>query len=223
MLETIFTSAAPTGSQVAIGLACSLAIGFMIAFCYMFKARYTKSFARTLALIPCAVSSIILLVNGNIGSGIAVAGAFSLVRFRSEAGSAQEIGAIFIAMGAGLACGMGYIAFAFVFAGVMCVVWLLCTVSGFGKMKSNGSRTLRIAVPEDLEYTTAFSDLMEKYASSSSLVKVKTSNLGSIFSLTYNLSLKDPSKEKEFIDALRCRNGNLEICIGCEEPQSQEL
>lgn len=158
-----------------------------------------------------------------LGQGVAVAGAFSLVRFRSVPGSAKEIGTIFLAMGAGLICGMGYLLYAIIFAGILGLVMLLLNLINLGKNKNCKDKTLRITIPEDLNYEDAFTDIFQQYTGSFDLISVKTTNMGSLFKLNYHISLKDLSKEKEFIDALRCRNGNLEIAIARQEVNVNEL
>lgn len=199
-------------------LGCAIAIGLIISLVYMFRARYTKSFVVTLALIPAVVCVVIMMVNGNIGAGVAVAGAFSLVRFRSVPGTAKEIAMIFLAMGAGLICGMGYLGFAVLFSLVMSVLCILYNALDFGE-KKNGElyKTLHIVIPEDLDYTEVFKDILDDYTSACELIQVKTTNMGSLFKLTYNITLKSSAKEKEMIDALRCRNGNLEITISRQD------
>ena len=159
-----------------------------------------------------------------VGAGVAVAGAFSLVRFRSVPGTAKEIGTIILAMGAGLICGMGYLGYAVLFSLILGACMLVYNMIGFGSTKKAClEKTLRITIPEDLNYTEVFTDLMEKYTSQYELVQVKTTNLGSLFKLVYNLRLKDASQEKELIDALRCRNGNLEIQMSRQENNMFEL
>ena len=205
-------------SDFLICIGCSLVIGLILAFAYMVRTRYTKSFVATLAMLPAVVCVVIMMVNGNVGTGVAVAGAFSLVRFRSVPGTAKEIGALFLAMGAGLIAGMGYLGFAFLFAFILGGILVLYNCLSFGTQRRNSKyKTLRITVPEDLDYTGVFDDLFSQYTSSSELVTVKTTNMGSLFKLTYNISLRDPKIEKELIDALRCRNGNLEISISNQE------
>ena len=164
------------------------------------------------------------MVSGNLGAGVAVAGTFSLVRFRSAAGTAKEIGAIFLAMAIGLACGMGYIGFAVVFAIILCSIDLIYTITGFGEAKASPmERELRILVPEDLEYADMFEDLFRKYTTSATLSQVKTTNLGSLNRLTYQVTLKESGSEKAFIDELRCRNGNLEISMALRQQAASEL
>lgn len=202
----------------------SLILGLVMAFAYMYRTRYTKSFVVTLAMLPAVVCVVIMLVNGNVGTGVAVAGAFSLVRFRSAPGSAKEICALFLAMGAGLITGMGYLGFAVLFTVIMCAVFVLYNVTVFGERKySNIYKTMRITIPEDLDYTGIFDDIFEEYTNEHILTRVKTTNMGSMFRLTYDIALKDGAKEKEMIDKLRCRNGNLEITSSLQEASHAEL
>lgn len=224
-METLFRGIFDSSAQAVIGvgqfvlcIAVALVIGAFLAFVYTYKSRYTQSFVITLAMLPAVVCVVIMMVNGNVGAGVAVAGAFSLVRFRSVPGTAKEIGTIFLAMGAGLVVGMGYLAYAVLFAVILGLVMLGLNISGFGLKNSvDVDKMLRITIPEDLDYFTLFDDLFEKYTTKAVVESVKTTNMGSLFKLTYQITLKDKSKEKEFIDALRERNGNLEISIGrCE-------
>ena len=190
----------------------------------MYRTRYTKSFVITLALLPAVVCVVIMLVNGNVGTGVAVAGAFSLVRFRSVPGTAKEICTLFLAMGAGLIAGMGYLGFAVLFTVIMCVIFVLYNCLDFGSKKNAAIfKTFNITIPEDLDYTGVFDDILKEYAVSHELVRVKTTNMGSIFRLTYDLTLRDACREKEMIDQLRCRNGNLEITISRQGTTASEL
>lgn len=205
-------------------LAFSLALGFVISITYMYRTRYTKSFVITLALLPAVVCVVIMLVNGNVGTGVAVAGAFSLVRFRSVPGTAKEICMLFLAMGTGLIAGMGYIGFSVLFALLMCAMFFLYNLLDLGSKKNSAKyKTLTITIPEDLDYTDVFEDIFKEYTAVCDLIRVKTTNMGSMFRLTYNITLKDISKEKEMIDKLRCRNGNLEISVSNQETVSVEL
>ena len=205
-------------------LGCALVLGLIMAFAYMFRARHTKSFVVTLALLPGVVCVVIMLVNGNVGTGVAVAGAFSLVRFRSVPGTAKEICAIFLAMGAGLIAGMGYLGFAALFTLVMCGAFVLYNLLDVGAGKKAAShKTLTVTIPEDLNYTDIFNDIFQEYTRSWELVRVKTTNMGSLFKLTYDIELRDATKEKEMIDAIRCRNGNLEVGIARQEMAVAEL
>lgn len=230
MLNTIFqgifdtTAATITISQFILCIAVSLLIGVFFAFLFSYKSRSSQSFVITLALLPAIVCVVIMMVNGNVGAGVAVAGAFSLVRFRSVPGTAKEIGMLFLAMGAGLVTGMGYLGYAVLFSMILGLAMFVFTRTGLGFRKQPESeKTLRITIPEDLNYTELFDDLFSEYTSSCEVVSVKTANMGSLFKLTYHICLKDTSKEKEFIDALRCRNGNLEIAISRQEVNYNEL
>lgn len=202
----------------------SLVIGLILAATHMYHSRYTKSFVLTLSLLPAVVCVVIMMVNGNVGAGVAVAGAFSLVRFRSAPGTAKEITMLFLAMGAGLIAGMGYLGYAFLFTVVMCAISLMYNRLDFGTRKNAACyKTMNITIPEDLDYSQVFEDLLPEYTSTYELVRVKTTNMGSLFRLTYDLVLRDAAKEKELIDKLRCRNGNLEITVSRQETMVTEL
>ena len=205
-------------------LGVSLALGLIMAAVYMWRNEHTKSFLVTLALLPAVVCVVIMMVNGNIGAGVAVAGAFSLVRFRSAPGSAKEIVTIFLAMGAGLMAGMGYLGFAALFTVIMCVMFVFYNFVASVNAKSEAvNKTIKITIPEDLDYTGVFDDIFAEYTKKNELIMVKTTNMGSMFRLTYNVTLKDASKEKEIIDKIRERNGNLEIMVSKQENRTAEL
>ena len=231
MLENLFKGLFDTDLVAVISvtdflfcLGCSLALGLVMAFAYMYRTRYTKSFVITLALLPAVVCVVIMLVNGNVGTGVAVAGAFSLVRFRSVPGTAKEICTLFLAMGAGLIAGMGYLGFAVLFTLVMCAVFVLYNCLDFGTKKNVATfKTFTITIPEDLDYSGVFDDIFAEYTRSHDLVRVKTTNMGSMFKLTYNVELRDAAKEKEMVDKIRCRNGNLEIAVSKQETVGTEL
>ena len=204
-------------------LGVSLVLGFIMAAAYMWKSEHTKSFLVTLALLPAVVCVVIMMVNGNIGAGVAVAGAFSLVRFRSAPGSAKEIVTIFLAMGAGLIAGMGYLGFAALFTVIMCAVFLLYNFLANKTDDEKANKILKITIPEDLDYTGVFDDIFEYYTSKNELISVKTTNMGSMFRLTYTITLKDAKAEKEMLDKIRVRNGNLEIMVSKQETKITEL
>ena len=193
----------------------SLVLGAGLALVARFRARSTQSFAVTLAILPMVVQVVIMLVNGNIGAGVAVAGAFSLVRFRSAPGTAREIGVLFLAMAIGLATGMGCVVLAALTFAIASAALLALTAAGFGKPSAQ-ERVLKITIPEDLDYEGLFDDLLEEYTTSHSLVKVKTSNMGTLYELEYRITLRSDTVPKAFLDALRCRNGNLNITCGRE-------
>lgn len=229
LLNSLFTGVFENSTSSSVSLidfllcvGTSLLLGFFLAITYMFKTNYSKSFVVTLATLPMVVCLVIMMVNGNLGAGVAVAGAFSLVRFRSVPGTAKEISAIFIAMGTGLAIGMGYLGYGILFVIIISLVNLLYTASGIGNKKDT-QRTMRITIPEDLDYTNVFNDLFEQYTSKYDLLSVKTSNMGSLFKLTYDLNLNNTEEEKLFIDDIRCRNGNLEITMAKQSNLAGEL
>ncbi len=216
------TTVSLTVTDLLICLGVALMLGIFMAKLYAFHTKCTKGFAVTLALLPAVISMVIIMVNGNIGAGVAVAGAFSLVRFRSVPGTAKEIASIFMAMCTGLTLGMGYIAFAVLFAVIVCIFWLVINKINFVKTE-DGSRSLHITIPENLNYSQVFDDIFEQYTKKAKLITVKTTNMGSLFKLSYEIELKDTAQEKEFMDTLRCRNGNLEIVITSASIMSYEL
>lgn len=229
MLDKTFTAIydITTGITVQSFLICigvALLLGAVIALTMRFRSRHSQGFLVTLAMLPAAVAVVIMLVNGNLGAGVAVAGAFSLVRFRSTPGSAREICAIFVAMAVGLACGMGYPGFAAVFTGIMCVMMLLYgLLSMSNRANLRLRKVLKITVPEDLDYANIFDDLFEKYTKEVQLISVKTTNMGSLNRLTYEIELKQAGTEKALIDELRVRNGNLEISMSIQADPENEL
>lgn len=229
LFRGIFDSQAQAAATISVGdfllcLAVSLLAGLVIAFAYTVKNRSTKSFLTTLAILPAVVCVVIMMVNGNIGTGVAVAGTFSLVRFRSIPGTAKEICSIFLAMCTGLIAGMGYLGYAALFALLMGGIGILYNCVGARRSKwEERDRTLHITIPEDLDYTGVFEDLLSEYTSSHELEQVKTVDMGSLFRLTYHIVLKNGEAEKELIDQLRCRNGNLEISVGRKEMTEYEL
>lgn len=197
-------------------LACmiaSLIAGLVIALIYMYKSQYSKSFVVTLVLLPAMVQIVIMLVNGNIGAGIAVMGAFNLVRFRSIPGSAREISSIFFAMAIGLATGMGYLFYAFVFLVVVGLANIILSKVHFGGSQEN-DRMLRITVSEDMDYDHEFEETLNQYTHKHELQRIKTTNMGSLFEIQYDVNLKDTSATKDFLDEIRCRNGNLNVSLG---------
>ena len=210
-------------SGFIICIVCALIAGLIMAFGYTVRNRYTKSFILTIALLPAIVCVVIMVVNGNIGAGIAVMGAFSLIRFRSAPGTAKEIIMIFSAMGAGLLTGMGSIPLALIFTVILTAIFILYNCITFGKGGCEKFKVLTVTVPEDLDYSGLFDDIFAEYTSSCELIKVKTTNMGSMFRLTYNISLKDPKKEKAMIDMIRTRNGNLDISISVQDNTTATL
>lgn len=224
MLDTVFRglfdtaltdTIAPGNFLLCVGV--SLILGLLLCAMTGWQSRSSRSLTITLALLLAVVCVVIMMVNGNVGAGVAVAGAFSLVRFRSAPGSAREIGAIFAAMGAGLMAGMGYLGYAALFALILGGITMAYHALGFGGGNAAlRCRTLHITIPEDLDYTGVFDPILAQYATKSELKQVKTTNMGSLFKLTYDLTLRDGGQEKALIDTLRQRNGNLEISL-CQQ------
>ncbi len=228
MFESVLTFDAVTGNvvdmtneQLLITVGASLLLGFAVALSYWLGGRVSKPLAVSLLVLPVIVQTVIMMVNGNVGAGIAVMGAFSLVRFRSVPGSAREISYIFLAMAIGLATAMGYIAFAALIAVVVGAVLVLLSKvpATFGQKQE---KLLRIVMPEDLDYTGVFDDIFATYTKSHVIDRVKTTNLGSMFEVSYIVVLKDDKQEKQMIDDIRCRNGNLTIvCSRYNAPNDQ--
>ena len=220
---SIFTNGTITGATFLIATLCSIAIGIFIAFMYTIKNSYSKSFIITLSLLPAIVGVVIMMVNGNVGAGVAVAGAFSLVRFRSAPGSGKEIAIIFLAMAVGLATGMGYIGIAAIFAVIISVANLILSNCSFGEGAAD-EKTVKITVPESLDFEGIFDDIFERYTTKAELQEVKTSGMGSLYKLNYKVAMRAKASTKGMIDEIRQRNGNLEIT--CSRPvaaKSDEL
>ena len=221
MLDSIISSEI-TLDAFLICTAVSLVLGLGLAFVACYREKTSSSLAATLVVLPAAVQIVIMLVNGNIGAGVAVAGAFGLVRFRSLPGTAREIAVIFIGMTIGLATGMGFVVLAvltFVLLGGMLV---LLSLLGFGQ-KGGDVRTLKIVIPENLDYDGLFDDILAQYTQGCELVKVKTSNMGTLYELEYAITLPGKTVPKAFLDELRCRNGNLNITCSRETTKEATL
>ena len=220
LFASIITAGAGlTLKSYLVALGTSLLCGLIVLLATSFKNNVTKSFAVTVLLLPAIVQTVIMMVNGNVGTGIAVAGAFSLVRFRSVPGKAREIASIFLAMTAGLASAAGYVGIAILFTAVISVIMLVFSLI---PIKREREYELHVTVPESLNFDGAFDPIFKEYARSSRLVKTKTSSMGSLYKLTYILDLKDCTRSKEMIDKIRERNGNLEISL-CTAPEENEL
>ena len=218
----IFTDTAEDPAMMMLAIGVSLLLGLVIAKVYQFKTVYSKSFVMSLALLPTLIAIVIFLVNGSLGAGVAVMGAFSLIRFRSAPGGAKELVSIFLVMTIGIAIGMGYLVFATVFTLIMSLAMLLLEVVNFGQMK-HSMRQLTIVIPESLDYESIFDDIFNKAANHVELANVKTSDMGSLFKIKYIIQLNGRMTEKELIDALRTRNGNLEIAISRYITKENEL
>ena len=219
MLNSIIQGSEITLSSFMICTAVSLLLGVLISLLCLCQEKSSRSFVLALAMLPAVVQVVIMLVNGNIGTGVAIAGAFGLVRFRSATGTAREISVIFLAMALGLATGMGYVLVALLFFAIMAAFLLLLQRMRFGYGKEN-VRELKITIPESLDYEGLFDDLFREYTVEAALDRVKTTNMGTLYELNYQVILKDEHKTKAFLDKLRCRNGNLNI--SCGRPVTRE-
>lgn len=197
-------------------MAAAVIIGLVIGITYMFackKSGYNKEFIVGLVLLPAIVSVVIMLIGSNVARAFSMAGAFALVRFRSAPGNAKDIAVVFFAMASGLACGLGYITFAVIFTVVIILVLVALSITDFAD-KNAGKKQLRITIPENRNYTHAFDGIFDNFLSSKELTKVKTTNMGTMFELTYIIEMNKDINEKEFIDSLRVVNGNLNITLG---------
>lgn len=206
-----------TDTDILICTLVSLLCGIIAAFTYSRDKSHTKSLMAALVILPILVQTVIMMVNGNLGVGVAVMGAFSLIRFRSVPGNAKDITLIFLTMSAGLAAGVGLVTFAAAVTIFLCIVILVLNKVFMGKT-AECERVLRITIPEDLDYTGVFDDIFKEYTMKKELISVKTINMGTMYELKYNIVLKEIEAEKKMIDAIRCRNGNLTIiCAKLEE------
>ena len=211
MFSSILTGTLTFGSfMICIGAA--LVLGLIIALVHMKTSSYSKNFASTLAVIPALVAAVIMMVNGNLGTSIAVLGSFSLIRFRSIPGNSKEIINVFFAMAVGLAAGTGYIGFASIITVAIGLFMIILNMLSFGENASN-TKVLKIDIPEDLDYITVFDDIFKSYTNKVELTGSKTINMGSMYELTYRVNLKNSKEEKKFIDEIRVRNGNLKVSL----------
>lgn len=226
MLESIISATTTSGTTTSLGMAFLYSViagvlGLLISITYMKTGKVSKNFARTLIILPILVCVVMLVVNGNLGTSVAIVGAFSLIRFRSLQGSSRDIAYIFFAMAVGLTCSVGYAMFGFAITIFVCVIQIVLHVLHYGE-KSLDTKELRVTIPENLDYTDIFDEVFDTYTSKCSLNRVKTTNMGSLYELTYDISLKEEGKEKEFLDAIRCRNGNLTVICGRKDMNQYE-
>lgn len=214
MLTSLLTEST-TNIELSSILLCTLAslvLGLIVAFTHKLTSRHNKNFLVTLAVLPVLVEVVMLMVNGNLGTSVAILGAFSLVRFRSLPGTSKEILSVFFAMAIGLATGMGQLGFATITTLIVAAtIIFLSKVPILGLTKP--AKILKITIPEDLDYTTVFDEIFEKYLSKFELEKSRTTDMGSLFDLNYRVILKSGVNEKKFIDAIRERNGNLRVIL----------
>lgn len=227
-MESILSQATETTTgltleEIILCTLTSILLGFLISFVYIIcNKKYSKNYIITLVILPILVQAVIMMVNGNLGTGVAIMGAFNLVRFRSIPGSSKEIGVIFLTMAVGLATGMGYITFALLIAVTVSFILVLLTKLNYGGSKEI-HKSIKILLPENIDFTHLFEDLLSQYTSSYQLDKIRTTNMGSMFELTYDVILKKDKNEKELIDEIRCRNGNLTVSLSKPENLQEEL
>lgn len=222
MFNTIFDSTA-TGldvKTVLISAAVALVLGIMVALTHMYTSKTTKSFTITLATLPLLVMAVMIMINGNLGTSIAILGAFSLIRFRSIQGDAKELLSIFFVMMIGLALGMGHVLFAIVISVIAIVAIIILSLTNFLEPNTY-NRTLKIVVPEDLDYEGAFDEIFKKYTKHAKLVRTKTMNMGSLYKLSYDVTLKHDIKEKDFLDEIRVKNCNLKVMLNRPESEKE--
>ena len=221
MLSSMFHPGTYEIWSVLTAFSVALALGVVIALLYR-SGTVSQGFPVVLALMPMLVTAIIMIVNGNLGASVAVLGAFGLVRFRSAPGTAREIGFLFFAMAVGLASGMGFLTLAVLITAVAGTVFLVLERSGFGTAETR-ERQLKITVPEDLDYDGIFDDLFQRYTRRAALERVRTTNMGTMYELSYRVDLRDMSEQKAFLDQLRCRNGNLTVAMGYVKHEKNTL
>ena len=224
MLESIFSEAVATISTESclISMGVAIIVGVVIALAHKFTTKTTNNFLITVAILPLLAQIVIILINGNLGTSLAVAGAFTLVRFRSMQGNSKEIITIFWAMAMGLALGMGYVVFTVVATLVVAVLVLIYNKIAI-KLENGSNRKLKVVIPENLDYNEVFDDIFEKYTEKVELNKVKTTNMGSTFELSYAVVVKKGINEKHFLDAIRTRNANMLVMLEREGISEEEL
>lgn len=221
MLESIYTG--PVDIQgCLIGLVTAIFLGIIISLTHKFTTKTTPNFLLSLVVLPILVQVVIFLINGNLGTAFAVAGAFSLVRFRSMQGNSKEIISIFWAMTVGLGLGMGYITYTILITLIVAII-IMITFKITGRIQDLSERKLKIIIPENLDYEEVFNDVLFRYTKKAELRKVKTTNMGSMYELLYIVSMKKNVKEKEFLDQIRCRNGNMLVMLERRELSEMEL
>ncbi|MEI8200805.1 MAG: DUF4956 domain-containing protein [Eubacteriales bacterium] len=222
MLDSLFYSTTEdtvTLPALVAAIGAALLLGLVISLVYMLTHRaegYSGSFIVTLIMLPTIISVIILLIGSNVARAFSLAGAFSLIRYRSAPGDPKDIAYVFFALAVGLACGMGFIPYAAIFTAILCLVMVVLHFTNFAKPKASHMQ-LTVTVPENLNYQGLFDDVLDRYTDSWKLKRVKTSDFGTLFDVVYNIHMKSSADQKKFIDELRCRNGNLTISLTLKE------
>ncbi|MCR4567634.1 MAG: DUF4956 domain-containing protein [Pseudobutyrivibrio sp.] len=224
---SLFTNSAAgaeiTQTQAVIYSLVAGVLGLIISLTYMNTGKNSKNFARTLIILPILVSIVMIVVNGNLGTSLAVVGAFSLVRFRSLQGSSRDIGFIFFSMSIGIVCSVGLLPLAAILTLIICAIHFILNVCGYASLGAE-EKDLKITIPENLDYSDIFDDIFDQFTVSHKMLIVRTTNMGSMYEINYRVRLKDDSKEKEFLDSIRTRNGNLTVICGrCDINEADEL
>lgn len=214
ILNTVTEGFDLTLGVAAEAMLAALLFGLVISLTYIYthKNRYQQSFAITLTMLPIILTMIILFVGSNVARAFSLAGTLSIIRFRSAPGDPEDIGYIFFDIAAGLACGVGLYLYGALFVAVLCLFMLVISKTNFAKPKTTAKR-LKITIPENLDYEGIFDEILARYTADYSLVKVRTTDLGSLYELTYSVNMLKDTNEKDFIDEIRCRNGNLNIIL----------
>ncbi len=224
MLESIFYNEVATISMenCLISLGVAIILGIIVSLVHKLTTKTTPNFLLTVAVLPVLVEAVIMLINGNLGTSLAVAGAFSLIRFRSMPGNSKEIITVFWSMAIGLACGMGYVLYAAMMTIIVAILIIIANKI-FSKLEDKSRRKLKVVIPENLDYSEVFDDIFSKYTDKVELQKVKTTNMGSTFELTYMVTIKSNINEKSFLDDIRVRNANMLVMLEREEFSEVEL
>lgn len=225
MLDSLFNisleSAELTFANVMLTILISVAIGLAISYTYMkTNPGYSQGFILTMVLLPVVVSIIILLIGSNIARAFSLAGAFSIIRFRSAAGNPKDITFVLFTMAAGLACGVGAFGYGMIFTLILCALMVVLHVFKFGVQKSE-QRLLKVTIPENLSYEEAFEEVFTQHNVQYQLQKIRTTELGSLYELVYQVTIHPRTNQKEFLDDIRCRNGNLDLTLTMT-PTAQE-
>jgi hypothetical protein len=232
MFESIFSAVSDTTAvstsipliSAILTIIVSFVLGALISFTYMKtfskSGAYSQNFSLTLVIIPTVIAIIVLLIGSNVARAFSLAGAFSIIKFRSAPGDPKDIAFVLFTMAAGLACGVGAFGYAVIFTIFLCILMFALNIFNFGAKKSS-QRLLKITIPEDLDYEGAFDDIFEEFTTGFELIKVKTTDLGSLFQLVYVVTMDNTKSQKEFLDSIRCRNGNLNITLSMNQDTSE--
>lgn len=218
MLDSLFnvtlTSTTLSFSSAIITIIVAIVLGGLISVTYM-KTNpngYSQNFTLTMIILPVIVAMIILLIGNNIARAFSLAGAFSIIRFRSAPGDPKDIAYVLFTMAAGLACGVGALGYAVLFTIILCLLMVVLNRLNFAANKKT-QKLLKVTIPEDLSYEEAFTEVFEQFSVGYELKKIRTTELGSLYELVYIVTINDSINQKAFLDTIRCRNGNLDLSL----------